>query len=209
LGARIYKQEWLGYSKQKNYAMSLASGDWILSLDADEIIPEPLIEEIRSEIVRPENEHIVGYEIPRLLFIGTTPIKHSGFYPDAQLRLIRKGAGEFNDRLVHERIEVNGPTKTLSHPILHYSYSDLDNFSQTLDKYAHLHAQERLRHGKPGAFESSFLNECFHPLWTFFLRYIMRQGYLDGEIGLKVCQIYSDYVRKKIKYLRQAIKSQQ
>lgn len=205
-GARVVHQEWLGYAAQKNLSLSLASCPWILSLDADEVLSPELVDEIESTLCGPRACEFDGFRIPRILFIGERAVKHGGFYPDAQLRLIRNGAGRFRDRLVHEAIEMKGRTACLSAAMRHYAYRTVSEFEETMDRYARLSARESLAKGAYG-WKASKLNELVHPLWTFFLRYILRAGFMDGLIGLRLNLIYSGYVRKKIAYLRDARRS--
>ncbi|MCA9801160.1 MAG: glycosyltransferase family 2 protein [Cyanobacteria bacterium HKST-UBA02] len=201
-GAQCHHQEWLGYAAQKNFALGLARGDWLLSLDADEIVTKELVSEIRALLDSGKASECDGYKIPRVLYIGDSPVRHGGFYPDAQLRLLKKGSGSFNDRLVHEAIKMDGPVRTLKSPMLHYAYSDVDGFARAMEKYARLSAREFARNSKFG-WHCSHLNELVHPVWTFWSRYILRGGILDGSLGLKLTSIYSGYVRKKIRYLRE------
>lgn len=203
-GAKVVHQDWLGYAGQKNFAIDLASFDWVLSLDADEVFTEELIKEIAALKPNLETSHYDGYKIPRILYIGKTAITHGGFYPDAQLRLFRKNAGRFGERLVHEAIKITGPVSSLGHPMIHYAYKTLDEFAAAMDKYARLSAQEFYNRGH---YEKRLnpLNEVLHPAWTWFYRYFLRLGVLDGAMGFAVAKIYSDYVRKKIVYLRELV----
>lgn len=200
LGAKVIHQDWLGYAAQKNKVIGLAGGEWILSLDADEVLTPPLVAEIKDTIET--SNGLNGYKIPRVLLINQRPYKHGGFYPDAQLRLFRKGTGRFEDRVVHEAMTVDPPVGMLRNDMLHYAYTDVADFEANMDKYARLSAQHYFRKGKSG-WRSSFINEMLHPVWTFFYRFIMRCGFLDGLAGARLNLIYSDYVRKKIQYLRQ------
>ncbi|MBX9686705.1 MAG: glycosyltransferase family 2 protein [Candidatus Obscuribacterales bacterium] len=203
-GAKIKHQDWLGYAAQKNMALSMASSPWILSLDADEILSPELAEEIKQLLSGDLCENFDGFKIARLMFVGDAAIAHGGFYPDAQLRLFRRGMGRFNDRLVHESLQLNGRVTTLKNHLLHLSYRDIQEFKNAHEKYARLSAQEALRSGFKSS-KASYLNLLLHPLWTFFYRYICRGGFLDGELGLKMNLAYSHYVRKKILYLREAL----
>jgi glycosyltransferase involved in cell wall biosynthesis len=211
--AQCYHQQWLGYAAQKNYALSLATKTWVLSLDADEVVTDSLSKEITNLLLSSE-QFCDGYRIPRLLYIGDTPLKYGGFYPDYQLRLFRNGTGKLAERKVHESITVAGTICNLNSPVLHYAYTNFDDYAATLDKYAKLSAEEfseRKTHSASNSSSSlqglrtSKLNEIFHPIWTFFYRYIVRAGFLDGIYGLKANWIYKDYVRKKISYLRQLV----
>jgi glycosyltransferase involved in cell wall biosynthesis len=204
-GVQVVHQDWLGYGAQKNFAMSLATGDWILSLDADEILTPDLVAEIRATLSDCAVSEYDGFKIPRLLYIGDSPVWHGGFYPDAQLRVLRKGAGAFNNRLVHEAIKVKGKTKTLKHHMQHFSYVDVPQFEAAMEKYARLHAQEfvkRTDKNKNKNKNVSRLNEILHPCWTFFYRYFLRGGFLDGPLGLRLNLCYCSYVARKIRYLR-------
>jgi glycosyltransferase involved in cell wall biosynthesis len=202
LKARIVHQDWLGYAAQKNFAISLAASDWILSLDADEIMTPQLVQEIKSTLSANSVTDYDGFEIPRILYIGEMPIKHGGFYPDAQLRLVQKGKGQFNDRLVHEAIKVAGAVGRFRHHMDHFAYTDIGQFQFAMEKYARLSAEEFSRRPEK-KWRKNKLNEWLHPGWTFFYRYFLRQGFLDGRTGLELSLIYSDYVRRKIKYLRE------
>lgn len=204
-GARVLHQDWLGFAAQKNFAIDQASGEWILSLDADEILAPNLVLEIEALLVSPNLNRYDGYKIPRILFIGEQPVTHGGFYPDAQLRLFKRGKGRFGQRLVHEAIKMNGPVAALKNPMNHYAYKDVAGFEEAMEKYARLSAREYFESGKYQG-RASLLNEILHPQWTFFSRYFLRGGFLDGEMGLKLAALYSGYVRKKITYLREIVR---
>lgn len=209
LGAVVRHQDWLGYAAQKNFAISLANNEWILSLDADEVLTPDLVQEIREVLLDEKlNTDVGGFKIPRMLYIGERAIKYGAFYPDAQLRLFRKGKGQFNDRLVHERVFVEGEERTLRNHMLHRAYKDVEQFQCALEKYARLSAQEAMRSGFNKA-KLSPVNELLHPGWTFFYRFVLRRGYLDGALGLELAVLYSDYVRRKIVYLKEAYRQTQ
>jgi len=199
---RFYHQDWLGYAEQKNKAIDLASGEWILSLDADEVLTPALLMEIRDLMQRGISDDIAGFKIPRVLYIGDSPVKGGGFYPDAQLRLIRKGKGRFQPRVVHESISVEGRVRQLKNDMLHYAYKDVEQFARTMDRYARLSARQYFEHENT-AWRRSRLNEILNPLWTFFYRQIIRGGFLHGALCWRLNVIYAGYVRKKVKYFRQ------
>ncbi|MGA3212368.1 MAG: glycosyltransferase family 2 protein [Terriglobales bacterium] len=201
-GVRFYHQEWLGYAAQKNKALELANGVWILSLDADEVMTPALVEEVRQLMSRGIPAEISGFKIPRVLFIGDVPVRRGGFYPDAQLRLIRKGKGSFRSRIVHESIGVEGRVLQLENDLFHYAYKDAEQFAQTMDKYARLSA-EHYFHEESNRWRSNPANEVLHPLWTLFYRQFIRGGIFGGPLCWRLNWIYADYVRKKIRYLRE------
>lgn len=204
-GVRFFHQDWLGYAAQKNRAIDLAQGDWILSLDGDEILTPELVAEIGSILDSDIPDSVAGYRIPRLLFIGDQPVKHGGFYPDAQLRLFRRGRGRFEERAVHEAVRVDGEVITLKSPMLHYSYATVNQFIYAMDKYARLSAQHYFAKGSTG-WRAHPLNEALHPLWTFAYRQFFRGGIFGGALTFQLNLIYADYVRKKIRYLRELTK---
>jgi glycosyltransferase involved in cell wall biosynthesis len=200
-GVRLYQEAWQGYAQQKNMAIELAQGEWILSLDADEVMTPALVSEIRQTMSAPISSDVDGFRIPRVLFIGDTPVSRGGFYPDAQLRLIRRGRGRFRPRVVHESITVEGKVIRLRNDILHYAYKDVEQYAQTMDRYARLSAQqyfEEQRHWR-----GNRVNEFLHPAWTLFYRQVVRGGVLGGPLCRQLNSIYADYVRKKIRYLRE------
>ncbi len=201
-GVRFCHQEWLGYAEQKNMGIDLASGAWILSLDADEVLTPALQTEIRELLKRGVPEEIAGFKIPRVLFIGDTPVRGGGFYPDAQLRLIRKGRGRFAPRVIHESIRVDGRVVQLKSDMLHCAYKDVDQFAETMDHYARLSAQHYFAH-ENSAWRASRLNEILTPAWTFFYRQTVRGGILHGALCWRLNVIYAGYVRNKIRYLRE------
>ncbi len=207
LGVRFYHQDWLGYAEQKNKAIDLASGEWILSLDADEVLTPALVAEIRDLMQRGVPDDVAGFKIPRVLYIGDSPVRGGGFYPDAQLRLIRKGKGRFQPRVVHESIKVEGQVQQLKNDMLHYAYKDVEQFAQTMDQYARLSARQYFEHENT-AWRRSSVNEILNPLWTFFYRQIIRGGILHGPLCWRLNVIYAGYVRKKVTYLRQLVNEQ-
>lgn len=207
-GVRFYHQDWLGYAEQKNQAIDLASGDWILSLDADEVLTPQLVSEIRELMQRGVPSDVDGFKIPRVLYIADAPVRGGGFYPDAQLRLIRKGRGRFQPRVVHESIKVEGKVRQLKHDMLHFAYPNLAQFAETMDHYATLSAQHYLATG-PGWWQASRIAEFSKPAWTFFYRQIIRGGIFLGPLCWKLNLIYAGYVRKKVTYLRELLRAAQ
>jgi len=201
--AKVIHQDWLGYGKQKNFAISKAESDWILSLDADEIMTPELVVEIAGVMDSAKVQEFDGFKIPRMLHVGGVPISHGGFYPDRHLRLFRRGKGRFNDRLVHESVVVDGRIDNLTHALKNMAYENASEFSLSMENFARLSAKQRLLNGSSW-WHVSHINELIHPWWTFLYRYIARLGFLDGHLGLQLQLAYSKYVRNKIRYLREA-----
>ncbi len=182
LGAQVVVRPWPGFSAQKNWALARVKGDWVLSLDADEEMTEALWREI--ERVLPEAPATVGgYALQRRAFFLGKWIRHCGWWPDAQTRVFRRGAGRFNDRAVHEGLEVEGDVETLSEPMDHHTYASIGQYLEKMDRYSALvaaSAPERKRRLWP-------LYLVVDPFTTFFRGYVLRKGFLDGWHGFVLC----------------------
>jgi glycosyltransferase involved in cell wall biosynthesis len=176
-GCEIYRETWHGFGHQKQLAMGKCREPWVLVLDADEWITPELQAEIVMIIQNPGS--YVAFEIPRLSSYCGQYIHHSGWRPDYVTRLCRRDKARFSERIVHEKIIVDGNTGRLSNSIMHKSYKDLEHVLNKLNRYSTdgsdlLHAE--------GA-ESSLLKAILHGLWSFFHTYIIRAGFLDGRMG--------------------------
>jgi len=191
-GARTFTEEWKGYSAQKNSAIDKATGDWVLSLDADEEVEPELMAEIRHALDR--NPAVDGYYMPRKNYFLGRWIRHGGFYPDCKLRLFRRGRGRFGDRLVHEVVQVDGPIATLNHALVHNAYPTLEGYIQHMNRYSSLGAEIVAAKGKSSF---SLLNIVINPLATFLYNYFLRLGLLDGSEGLLLHLYHSAYVSWK------------
>ncbi len=191
---RVFHQDWLGFGKQKNAAIDKATGDWVLSLDADEPVEKELAAEIRTIMTSPDPND--GYRVPRKTFFLGKWIKHGGWYPDHNLRLFQKGKGRFEERAVHEAVKVNGTVGTTRHAILHYAYPDLASYLASINKYSSLAVEVMAEKGIP-ARRTTWLNIVFRPLFTFLFKYVIRLGFLDGKHGLMINLFHAYYVFAK------------
>jgi glycosyltransferase involved in cell wall biosynthesis len=190
-GAKTFTEEWKGYSAQKNAAIDKASGDWVLSLDADEAVERELMEEIRH--VLDHKPSVNGYYIARKNYFLGRWIRHGGFYPDRKLRLFRRGHGRFAERAVHEVMQVDGPTATLNHALLHNAYPTLESYISHMNRYSSLGAEIVVAKG--GGF--SLRNIVINPAAAFLYNYFLRLGLLDGREGLLLHLYHSAYVSWK------------
>ncbi len=185
---KVYVRSWPGFAAQKNFAIEQATGDWILSLDADERVTPELRERIRG-ILR-EGGPADGYTVPRRNIFWGAWVRHGGLYPDYQLRLFRRGAGRFVSNAVHESVTVTGRVETLEEALLHHSYRDLEDFVRRSNRYSTLSAQDWIRRGRsvglPGV--------AIRPLGRFLSMYIVHRGFLDGWRGFVLAALYADYV---------------
>lgn len=191
---KIIQHDWLGFAAQKNLAIDKTTGDWVLSLDADEPVEPSLATEIRTIISSPDVH--AGYFIPRKTFFLGKQIRHGGWYPDYNLRLFQKGKGRFEDRAVHESVKVRGTTGKTKHAILHYAYTDLASYLSSIDKYSTLAVQVMAGNGI-SKFKTGWVNILLRPLFTFLYKYIFRLGFMDGKHGLILNLFHSWYVFAK------------
>ena len=190
---KFFCEPWKGFAAQKNSALQQATGDWILSLDADEEVEPALAEEIRDTLARNPAES--GFWIPRKNFFLGRWIRHGGFYPDPKLRLFRRGAGIFEDRLVHEDIRVQGATGKLRNNLLHHAYPTLESYLEHMNRYSSLGAEMANAKRGPAAF--SVVDIVIRPRLTFFYNYFLRGGFLDGREGLLLHLYHANYVSWK------------
>ncbi len=190
--AKFHVEPWKGFAAQKNSALAKATGDWILSLDADEEVEPALAEEIR-DVLR-ANPSVAGFSIPRKNFFLGRWIKHGGFYPDPKLRLFRHGAGRFEDRLVHEDIQLDGVSARMQHHLLHYAYPTIEDYIEHMNRYSSLGAEMAVAKGPHGF---SLIDIVIRPKLTFLYNYVFRLGFLDGREGLLLQLYHSIYVSWK------------
>lgn len=187
-GAKVTITDWPGFGAQKNRALALAQGRWILSIDADERVSEELARSIRVVIESDTSGHAssgegagatVGYELSRLSSFCGQWMRHGDWYPDRVLRLFRRGKGRFTDDLVHERLVVDGPVGRLRGELLHESMPSLDNALDKMNRYTTGRALDKLRAGAQGGLAAALS----HGLWAFVRCYVLRRGFLDGRLG--------------------------
>jgi glycosyltransferase involved in cell wall biosynthesis len=181
-GARVFHRPWRGYSDQKNWALSRCRGDWILSLDADEALTPELAREIEEKI-QAVPEGVDGYFLKRRAFFLGKWIRHCGWWPDAQLRLIRRGSGRFTDEPVHEGLEVRGGVLEFEAPMDHFTYDSVRQYLDKMNRYSDL----ALSGMKPKKIRFWKFYVTVAPFLTFFRMFISRRGFLDGWHGLAVC----------------------
>ncbi|MDE1182800.1 glycosyltransferase family 2 protein [Paraburkholderia sp.] len=171
--------DWPGFGAQKNRALDALNTDWVLSIDADEIVSPQLAASIRSAIASPTAD---VYAIDRLSSFCGHWIRHSGWYPDWIPRLFRRNAARFSDDLVHERLVFDMPAVRLDGTLLHYSYEDFETVLRKLDAYSTAGAVQRFAAGKRGSLAQAMLRGA----WAFVRTYVLRRGFLDGRAGLMI-----------------------
>lgn len=191
---KVFHQDWLGFSRQKNAAIDKASGTWILSLDADEPIEPELADEIRK-IIASQNA-CDGYRIPRKTYFLGKWIRFGGWYPDYNIRLFKKNRARFIERAVHESVKVDGIIGVTRHAIKHYAYPDLASYLSSINRYSSLAVDVMAEKGIP-SLKASTLNILLRPMFTFIHKYFFRLGFLDGKHGLILNLFHSVYVFAK------------
>jgi glycosyltransferase involved in cell wall biosynthesis len=188
-GATVVSHPWSGFGAQKNFALSLARGDWVLSIDADERVTWPLAAEI---LVTIKNATANGYEIGRLSTFLGRPMRHSGWFPDYVLRLFRREKARFSDDPVHERVICDGPIGRLICVFDHHPVLRLEDALRRVDSYSTAGAKMLASRRRV-----SFASGIAHGLWSFLRAYVMRLGFLDGREGflLAVANAEGTYYR--------------
>jgi glycosyltransferase involved in cell wall biosynthesis len=201
-GATVIERPWPGFAAQKNFAIAQCTGDWILTLDADEEVSPELQQQIRLMIAsRPTTDAF--YLKRRNMFLGRW-MKHGGYYPDAKLRLFRSRAANFTaplqfaNRPVHEIIAFDGTAGTLDYDLIHHAYPTLSTYLEHMDRYSSLGAQILVDKRRVSASLIAFIAHVYWlPLWTFQWNYVMRLGFLDGREGLLLHLYHAVYTSWK------------
>jgi glycosyltransferase involved in cell wall biosynthesis len=182
MGAKVVQRKFDNYSAQKNAANALAQFDYILSIDADELLSAPL----QSEILAEKNKKFPydAYILPRLTQYCGTWIYHCGWYPDVAIRLWHKQKGLWVGAL-HEKVILPEfyTQKTFKHPILHYSFPTLAVHLEKANRFSTLAAQSLFEKGKTAHWTYALFSAWF----TFVKKYILQKGFLDGYAGFLVC----------------------
>ena len=189
-GARVSLHEWKGYGPQKNYALSLVRGDWVLSIDADERVTPELKDQILAAI---ESDKADGYEIPRKSSFCGHMMRHAGWFPDYVLRLFRRDKARFSEDLVHERVVCDGKVARLKAPLMHYAVHRLEDAIRRMDTYSTLGAQKLVDSGQ----RATIFAGVMHGAFAFLRTYVLRLGFLDGAAGflLAVANAEGTYYR--------------
>jgi len=196
--ARVEFHEWRGFGPQKNYALSLATGDWVLTLDADERVTPPLAAAIKAALADAGAD---AFEFPRHSSFCGRPMRHSGWYPDYVLRLFRRGKARFDDVIVHERVICAGTVKRLKEPLLHFPVRRLEDALSRVDRYSTASAERLVAAGR----KVTFMTGIGHGLFSFLRAYIFQLGFLDGAEGflLAVANAEGSYYRYMKAWLAQ------
>lgn len=174
---KVYETDWQGFGIQKQRALDKATGDWVLSIDADECVTPELKLEIQQALQTTDSN---GFEIPRLSNYCGRQMRHGGWWPDYVLRLFRRESGRFTDAVVHERIIVDGNISRLHTPFLHDAFVDFEEVLHKVNNYSSLGATLLSEKGV----RSSLPKAIMKGLWTFIRTYFLKAAFLDGQQGL-------------------------
>lgn len=196
-GATVHCTDWPGYGPQQQRGILLAKCDWVLSLDADEVVTDKLKQEILTAISGEESAaNFDGYRLPRHSSFCGTFMEHGGWRPDYTLRLVRRQKAGFTDHFLHAHMTVAGVVADLQSPIVHYSYKDVDDVLEKLNRYSRGAALDLKTRGGSSTLGKAVLKG----LWSFIRTYFLRQGFRDGRMGLALA-IYNSHTTY-YKYLR-------
>jgi glycosyltransferase involved in cell wall biosynthesis len=185
-GGKVFREPWKGYVAQKNSAAQKAGQEWILSLDADEVVSPGLRDELQklfsaTEQLRP----FAAFSFPRCTFYGGRWIRHGDWYPDRKVRLWRRGSAEWRGQNVHETVVVQGAVRKCKNDLLHYSMDDLNHHVRKAVNYSDLFAQQQVESGQ----NAGALTLGFRPWWRFVRGFFLRLGFLDGWQGFVIARM--------------------
>ncbi|HLZ29551.1 MAG TPA: glycosyltransferase family 2 protein [Chloroflexota bacterium] len=192
-GARVAEQAFVNFATQRDAALALATGDWVLFVDADERVTPALRDEVLRTVNQPGGCR--GFWIPRHNYLLGHVVRHAGWFPDYQLRLLERGAAHFDPlRPVHELALVDGAIGHLREPLLHFNYRSLGEFIAKQERYCPLEAERWLgRFGRPR--RRALVGQ---PVREFWRRYVALAGYREGLLGLVLSVLLAYYAGKAI-----------
>ena len=187
LGAKVFFREWTDYVQQVNYAISLCKGEWILVLDADEVLTDELRASIKKAVKENRNE---CYQIRRRLYYLGRLLRFS----EKKIRLFKKGRGKY-EGFVHERVICEDRVRTLEGYMIHYSYESLNHHIAKVMGYARMVASNRKDSVNP------FTGMVLKPLWTFIKHYLLKGCWRDGYPGFVYSAVISFYTFMKYAFM--------
>jgi glycosyltransferase involved in cell wall biosynthesis len=198
-GVRVEERVFDNFARQRDAALALATSEWVLFVDADERVDDALRQEVLARIAEPRDCR--AFWIPRRNYLMGREVRHAGWYPDYQLRLLERAAAHFDPiRLVHELAIVDGKVGYLEAPLLHFNYRGLTEFVHKQERYCELDAQRWLMtFGRPRV--RAILGQ---PVREFWRRYVRLRGYREGPLGLVLCVVLAWYAGKAVWLARRA-----
>jgi glycosyltransferase involved in cell wall biosynthesis len=194
---KIIRRPWPGYIAQKNFALDQGSGDWILSIDADERCTPALREELQREL--PGANGVNGFAVKRHVWYLGRWINHGGWYPDYKTRVVRRGEAVWTGVDPHDKLVARGETRFLGGELVHYTYRDFAHQLRIIDKFSDVVVGEWMKAGRT----FSLFKALIHPPIKFFECYLWKLGFLDGWAGFVIAAASSFYVLTKYVKLRE------
>ena len=191
LGARVLSTDWPGHVEQKNRALQMVEGEWVLHVDADERVSKELSEEILG-IINQDSQH-VAFRVKRQNWWEGKPVRFGRWGFDRPIRLLKKSSGNWVGEDPHDRLDIDGKVGKLSGLLVHHPYRNLKEHWSTVDRYTELAALSAHERGR----RSTVLDIFFRPPAHFFSSYLLLFGFLDGLRGLCLAWIGSVYVLLK------------
>jgi (heptosyl)LPS beta-1,4-glucosyltransferase len=191
MGAEVRRRRFDNYARQRNAALGMAHTEWVFFVDADERATGELADEIRSAV---REEGLDGWWVPRKNYIFGEWIRHAGWYPDYQLRLLRRDRARYDERReVHELVELDGEAGYLQNPLIHHNYDTVREFCEKQNRYTGFEVRMLFESGH----RARPWNLVLQPLRQFRWRYLSLGGYRDGWRGLLLSCLmaYYDLVR--------------
>jgi glycosyltransferase involved in cell wall biosynthesis len=195
LGCKVFTRTFKGFGEQKKYGVSKAKNDWILCIDADEILTDGLVEEIKKELSQPDIKY-AGFSVPRNLVFMNKVFKYGKESRSSVIRVFNKTKGNWDGAVVHEKVVLAEPVKQLKNKILHYSYNDYSQFINKINLYSSLGAKKLLN-------KKSKKNKAVVALgipFNFFKYYVIDLNLQNGYRGFAWAVFNSFY--HFVKYLK-------
>lgn len=194
---KVLQNTFENFTAQKSFTLKQATNDWILFVDADEVVPENLQKEIVRTVNNPEA--CEAYWFYRTFMFKNQKLNFSGWQTDKNHRLFRKSKAKFTDKkIVHETLEVNGTSCILNERLIHYCYKNYEDYKGKMLKYGQLKAKEAFYREK----QFNYLFMILKPAWKFFNHYILRLGILDGKKGIIICYLNALGVLERFRELK-------
>jgi len=186
---RVIQRPWAGYRDQKAFAHSQATRQWVMLVDSDERVTPELRDEIQRALAG-DGGGYMGYAVPRLVFYLGRWWRRGGWYPDYDVRLFRRDKATWGGADPHEKILVDGAVRRLQHPLHHFSYRNIDDHMERINRFTSISSRELRKEGGQWRLADALLR----PAFRFFRSYILKRGFMDGFAGFYVAVTAAVYV---------------
>jgi len=194
---KVIQHPFKNFTAQKSYALTKATNDWILFVDADEVVTQQLQHEIVETVNDPNA--CEAYWFYRTFMFQNEKLHYSGWQTDKNHRLFRKSKAKFSDRkIVHETLDVDGSSCILKEKLTHYCYKSYEDYKGKMLRYGQLKAKEAFYKEKKFNYTMMLLK----PLWKFFNHFVLRLGFLDGKKGVTICYLNALGVLERFRELK-------